>query len=386
MGSPLKNALLTNYTPRLDWLEAAGADTYRVQMATSSTFSTPSLDQNNVVVSGYQLISPLAPNTTYYWRVQAVNSLGQPGAWSSAWSFRTVILAPNLQAPGNGVLLNNKRPSFSWNSVSGATSYTLEVSTGSSFATKVINTNTASAHYNPASNLSANKKYYWRLVANGPNGPSRRSPVWTFTTGNPSSTPNLVSPVSNALMLTTTPLLDWSNSSLPSGTSFAYYQVQVATSSSFTLPSVDSSSQTSLTASQMTSSALAANTNFYWRVRSANTVSGVTNFSVWSSVGSFRTALQAPGLFLPVSGASVTGLRPTLDWTDVSGVTGYTIQVSKNNLFSSLVVNTSPAGTLSAYTPSANLPTGVMLYWRVRSLGTNGPGAWSAVFTFTANP
>jgi hypothetical protein len=149
---------------------------------------------------------------------------------------------------------------------------------------------------------------------------------------------------------------------------------------------VDSSNQTSLTASLLTSPDLAVNTNFYWRVRSANNVSGVTNFSAWSSVGTFRTALQAPAPFLPVNGASVTGLRPTLDWTDVSGVTGYTIQVSKNNLFSSLVVNTSPAGTLSAYTPTVNLPTGVMLYWRVRSRGTNGPGAWSAVFTFTVNP
>jgi hypothetical protein len=386
MGSPLKNALLTNYTPRLDWLEAAGADTYRVQMATSSTFSTPALDQNNIVISGYQLITPLDPNTTYYWRVQAVDSFGQPGAWSSAWSFRTAILSPSLQAPENGVLLNNKRPSFSWNSVSGASSYTLEVSTVSNFASTVINTSPALTHYTPTSNLSSNKKYYWRVKANGTNGPSRHSQVWTFTTGNPSSTPNLVSPVSNALVLTTTPLLDWSNSSLPSGTSFAYYQVQVATSSSFTSPSLDNSSQTSLTASQLTSPALAANTTFYWRVRSANTVSGVTNLSAWSSVGSFRTALQAPELFLPVNGASVTGLRPTLDWTDVSGVTGYTIQVSKSNLFSSLVVNTSPSGTLSAYTPSVNLPTGVMLYWRVRSKGTNGPGAWSAVYTFTVSP
>jgi len=386
MGSPVKNALLTNYIPRLDWLETAGADTYRVQMATSSTFSTTSLDQNNIVISGYQLITPLAPNTTYFWRVQAINGIGQPGAWSSAWSFRTAILPPNLQAPGNGVLLDNKRPSFTWNSVSGATSYTLEVSSVSNFASTVINTSPAQAHYTATSNLSSNTKYYWRVKANGPNGPSRHSQVWTFTTGNPPSVPNLIAPVSNALILTTTPLLDWSTSSLPSGTSFAYYQVQVATSSSFASPSVDSSNQTSLTASLLTSPDLAVNTNFYWRVRSANNVSGVTNFSAWSSVGTFRTALQAPAPFLPVNGASVTGLRPTLDWTDVSGVTGYTIQVSKNNLFSSLVVNTSPAGTLSAYTPTVNLPTGVMLYWRVRSRGTNGPGAWSAVFTFTVNP
>jgi hypothetical protein len=386
MLSPAYNGLITSYTPRLDWREAAWADHYRVQMSTSSTFSSPLLDQNNVLVSGYQLTSPLAPNTTYFWHVQAINSIGQTSAWSSTWSFRTAILPPSLRAPANAVLLNNKRPAFTWYSVSGSTSYTLEVSSLSNFASKTINTSPTVTSYTPTSDLAVNTKFYWRVKANGTNGPSLYSQVRTFTTGNPPSVPTLISPAANALVLTTTPLLDWSTSSLPSGTSFAYYQVQVATSSAFSSPIVNTSSLTSLTASQLTRPVLASNTKFYWRVRAVNTVSGVANLSAWSSVRYFRTALLPPALSLPVNGGSVTTLRPTLDWKDVSGVTGYTIQVSMNKLFSSLLVNVSPAGTLSAYTPAVNLPTGVPLYWRVQSRGTNGPGAWSAVFTFTVNP
>ena len=389
MESPVNNALITNYSPTppiLDWWDAAWADLYRVQLATNNIFNTPLVDQNNLSVSSYHLVSPLTPNTTYYWRVRAINSIGQSGAWSSIWSFRTAILAPTLRAPANTVLLNNKRPTFTWNSVVGGTSYTLEVSSLSDFASDVINTSQTPTNYTPTNDLTANAKYYWRVKANGPNGPSLHSQVWTFTTGNPPSVPSLVTPIANVLVLTTTPLLDWSTSSLPSGTTFAYYQVELATNSAFSSPIVNSSSQTSRTTSQLTSPGLATNTKFYWRVRAANTVSGVTNFSAWSPAGIFRTALSPPVLSLPVNGGSVTNLRPTLDWTDISGVTGYTIQVSKNNVFSSLVVNVSPAGTVSKYTPAGNLPTGILLYWRVQSRGANGPSAWSVVSIFTVNP
>ena len=395
LSAPANNALTTNYAPLLDWsnstvpLGAAPFDHYLLQVADNASFSGPLINQSVPAPATNSSFTPLAPlpsNTRYSWRVQACNSNAECSAWSAVRTFRAAILPPSLQAPQSAILLNNKRPAFTWNSVNGASSYTMEVSSTSNFASKVINASTTLTNYFPSNNLAANTIYYWHVKANGTNGPSLYSPMWIFTTGNPPSVPSLSAPASNALVLTTTPLLDWSSSSLPSGTAFAYYQVQVADSSSFSSPIMDSSSQTSLTTSQLTSLDLASNTKFYWRVRAANTVNGETNFSAWSSVGSFRTALLPPILSLPVNGDSVTSLHLTLDWTDVSDVTGYTIQISKSNLFSSSVVNSSPAGTLSTYTPAANLPTGVLLYWRVRSRGTNGPGAWSAVFTFTIQP
>jgi hypothetical protein len=384
--SPVNNQLITSSLPKLDWWEAAFADHYYVQMSTSSSFSPLTLDQNNVLASGFQLIVPLNPNTTYYWRVSAINSLGQASAWSPVWSLRTALQPPSLSAPADSLLLDNKRPSFSWNSVSGATSYTLQVSTNGTFSSTSINTTTTATSYAATADLAANTLYSWRVRTNGTNGPSLYSPTWTFTTGNPASIPGLSAPANNALTTNYTPVLDWGNASLPAGTTFAYYQVQVATEPLFAAPIQDDTSQTSLTASQWTALDLASNSKFYWRVRSANSFNGAVNFSAWSAVWTFRTALLPPLSSLPENGSGVINLRPTLNWGAVLGVTGYTIQVSRNSAFTSLVINANPAGISNIYTPSSDLPTGIPLFWRVQSKGVNGPSNWSDVFTFTVNP
>jgi hypothetical protein len=60
------------------------------------------------------------------------------------------------------------------------------------------------------------------------------SEVRSFTTGNPPSVPLLVAPGSNALVTSTTPLLNWNNSTVPAGTTFDKYEVQVSTNNTFT--------------------------------------------------------------------------------------------------------------------------------------------------------
>ena len=90
----------------------------------------------------------------------------------------------------------------------------------------------------------------------------------------------------------------------------------------------------------------------------------------------------------PATGTNTVGsLRPIFDWTDVSGATGYTLQVSTASTFPSsvLYINTTGA-TASTFTPTADLPAGVHLWWRARAnvaAGGNGPSIWSTpVFDF----
>ena len=73
-------------------------------------------------------------------------------------------------------------------------------------------------------------------------------------------------------------------------------------------------------------------------------------------------------------GASLTNRKPVSDWDAMAGASGYTIQVSKNNTFTSIVVNKTVV--LSTYTPTVDLPIGT-LYWRVKANGVNGPSFWS---------
>jgi hypothetical protein len=80
---------------------------------------------------------------------------------------------------------------------------------------------------------------------------------------------------------------------------------------------------------------------------------------------------------------TTTNRKPTFDWNDPAGATGYTIQISKNATFTSLVGTYNI--TASTYTPTANLPVGT-LYWRVRAKGPNGPSDWSAAWSIVITP
>jgi len=84
-------------------------------------------------------------------------------------------------------------------------------------------------------------------------------------------------------------------------------------------------------------------------------------------------------------GASLTNRKPVSDWDNMAGATGYTIQVSRNDAFTSFGLTKTV--TTSAYTPVTNLPANTLLFWRVKANGANGPSLWSIpVWSFTVTP
>jgi hypothetical protein len=86
---PLNNATNVATIPTLNWNSSCDADNYRVQVATTNTFSTTVVDQAAIVENSYIVpIGILNPNTTYYWRTIATNDVGV-GTWSNAFSFIT---------------------------------------------------------------------------------------------------------------------------------------------------------------------------------------------------------------------------------------------------------------------------------------------------------
>jgi len=268
------------------------------------------------------------------------------------------------------------RPEFDWEDRAGASGYIIQVSKVANFKSVVLNKKTTTSAYVPTSDLPADSVLYWRVQASGPNGPSLWSEVWSFTTGNPPSVPSLVSPANKALTKNYSPKFDWGNSSAPAGTTFDHYQIQVAISESFAAIVIE---QSNLNISEYLPDAdLTANTTFYWRVRAFNTDG---EYSGWSSVRTVRTAIAPPVLSSPVSGVPAGSQKPVFDWEDAAGATSYTIQVSKVASFKSVVLSKTAAG--STYTPTANLPAGQTLYWRVQAKGPNGPSAWSTVESFT---
>jgi hypothetical protein len=205
--------------------------------------------------------------------------------------------------------------------------------------------------------------------------------VYDVSKGNsaPPSRPTLVAPGNGSLTTDYTPLLDWNNSTVPAGTIFDHYQVQVATDSAFTSIILDSDIAGIANSEFTPPSDLASNSTFYWRVRAFNAIGAA---SAWSNVRNFRTALLPPTLIAPNDAEQLANSRPTFDWNDVAGATGYRIEISSDPInFSSPV--TARNVTPSTYTQTVDLPTGLIMYWRVQSRGTNGPSAWSEVRSMT---
>jgi hypothetical protein len=84
----------------MNWDTVQYSQTFRIQLATDSLFTTSSLLINvgGLPVTQYNVPgATLSNNTQYYWRVNATNAAGT-GPFSQIWKFRTVI-SPPVAAP-----------------------------------------------------------------------------------------------------------------------------------------------------------------------------------------------------------------------------------------------------------------------------------------------
>ncbi len=393
--TPKNNQLITELRPRLDWRDSRvplGTEfqKYEVQYADNDSFTgAVSLDVAGLGPSETVLSEDLLPNTRYYWRVRAWNTAGESSAWSLVRSFRAAMTAPALSKPADGAETHTRRPVFEWLPVDGAAGYTVQVSKTDGFG-KVMASytlKTVQTWFAPGGDLPANGNFFWRVRANGVNGPSLFSEVRSFTTGQPPSVPALKSPAAGALVREVRPRLDWSTVVLLPGTTFGYYQLELDQDAAFSAPLRAQVNQ--LAASEYTLEVdLEPNRTYYWRVRAWNAgVNGITedgddDFSAWSKTRSFRTALAQPVLLSPGLGETTADLQPRLDWQDSDGALGYRLEIARSDKFSSLVRGVTVVNGISEYTLPTALPSGTQLWWRVRATGKNGPSLWSQTGTF----
>lgn len=87
LSSPSNQAKEITITPSLTWGVSANAATYKVQVSTSSAFSSFVSNVSGVKTTSFKT-PKLLNNVTYYWRVAAVNEKGT-SSWSQIRSFTT---------------------------------------------------------------------------------------------------------------------------------------------------------------------------------------------------------------------------------------------------------------------------------------------------------
>jgi len=97
--SPVNGSANIDVNTYLSWNEVANVDFYNLQVATDSNFTTLVLEENGLVTTNFQ-ITNLSEGTTFYWRVNAANTVGVSD-WSETWSFTTCAQGYLTDIDGN---------------------------------------------------------------------------------------------------------------------------------------------------------------------------------------------------------------------------------------------------------------------------------------------
>jgi hypothetical protein len=138
--------------PVLVWQAVEGAAYYKVELSTVSNFNPVAHVYNtyNTQITPSSAIE----NTTFYWRVSAVDAQDHVGAPSSSWSFVKNIPAPTLLSPSNSSTI--AQPVLAWQAVEGAAYYKVELSTVSTFNPVAHVYNTYNTRITPSSAIANN--------------------------------------------------------------------------------------------------------------------------------------------------------------------------------------------------------------------------------------
>jgi hypothetical protein len=358
----------------LRWNTTAAAQRYDVQVSTDSTFSTFFL-RDSLTTDTTHTLPGLAYSTRYFWKVRARNNLGW-GVFSSRFDFMTQYqppAAPALQSPANGAANTATTLTLAWNAIASATSYRLQVATSNNFTTGIVlDDSLLTGTSRSVGPLSNNTQYYWHVNATNPGGTGPYSTTWNFTTiVAPPPAPTLVAPADGAVNVTLTPTLTWNAAATATS-----YRLTVARDSAFTTIAFDDST-IATTSRQLP--LLLSNTLYYWKVRGKN-VGGIGPYS-----GGFHftttAAPPAPTLIFPADSALRVPRTPTFIWTRVAAANSYQLQIATDENFATIVLNDS--AIVDTMRTTAPVPYGARLLWRVRSLNSSGPSAYTLPRRFT---
>jgi hypothetical protein len=97
--------------------------------------------------------------------------------------FTAAPAAPTLLTPANGALNVPAAPTFTWNAVAQAASYSIQVATDAGFSNIVASaTGIAGTSWTSNVALNTSSTYYWRVWADNTCGAGAYSATWSFTT------------------------------------------------------------------------------------------------------------------------------------------------------------------------------------------------------------
>ena len=298
-------------------------------------------------------------------------------------SASTAVETPVLLTPAANVTITAKTesageahppvamPVFTWQPVSGATQYRIQIAADIGFTTNRYEATTPLTKFIPTSISNFNDGlWYWRVRVESPQVGSYQVVPRSFTKqwASPNNKPLLISPTNSAVVeFFDAPIFNWEPV-----IGAAYYHFQISTSLAFTNIVWDRYPITTTHQPEIKLS----NATYYWRVipLDPNNQAGTS-----SEIRSFTMGYNQIPTQLEPSNNSTPTFTPTFRWTATRGAQFYELWYSTDPNFGTYTQLTTRN---TSYTPTTPLDNDKNYYWKVRTWSGNSVSDWSLVWNF----
>ncbi len=177
--TPNDGAWIYSQQPEFMWEAGFHINSYQIQIADQSNFSSPSIDTIMATTELQVSLDHALPETLYYWHVRQYDP--GPGPWSETRSFRVELKGPDPIAPAADAEIFDATPTFIWYELPGASQYRLTVIPSGSVTPVIDDSTLTDTTYTPLTGLAENM-YNWQTQAKDSFGNwSHLSDAWAFT-------------------------------------------------------------------------------------------------------------------------------------------------------------------------------------------------------------
>ncbi|MBN2681480.1 MAG: T9SS type A sorting domain-containing protein [Bacteroidales bacterium] len=368
MIAPTNGAANQNTQVNLDWGFVTGNVGYIYEIDISADFDSPYYFKSDETSSA-ALVSNLFFGTTYYWRVRT-KGVTDTSDWTAIWSFSTHSV-PELTAPSNGAVNQHPQTTFDWVGYTGNVGYIYEIDVNPLFNSPdlISGATAAGVSQYTFSDLLFGTAYYWRMAIKNGVDTSEWSEIRTLTT---LDIVDNVSPSNGAVNQHPQTGLDWGGINGNIG-----YIYEIDTDPSFSTTNYQTGTTPANTSNHDVTNLLFG-TTYYWRA-AAKTISDTSG---WSNTWNFSTLSTITNVS-PANGSVNQNPQLIIDWTAVTGNTGYIYQLDTSPNFNSTMLQTgNSAINVSNYTLT-NLFFETTYYWRAAAKTSTDTSDWSNTWSFT---